>query len=422
MRENAMTQFVTLLAVTLVWLLISGTVGAEDDVLARAKAIHERVIVIDSHVDIPPDFGTEAYDPAAAKAPRQKLDLPGMEEGGLDAAFFVAFVPQRERTPAGYARAAADAFTKLAAIRRMTDIQHPERIGLALSASDVRRLHGERRRAALIGIENGYAVGRSLTLLDIYFDLGARYFGLLHNGHNDIGDSAVPNDFNGEADAEHGGLSEFGRAVVDRANALGIIVDISHAAETTALDAIAASRAPVIASHSSVRAVLDHPRNLSDEVLQALKDKGGVIQIVAFDSYLRALPVEKQAALNALWEETGLHSAADWTRLSDQEKDAYYVRRYEIDRRWPKGSVADLVDHIDRAVELIGMDHVGIASDFNGGGGILGWDDAAETLNVTVELVRQGYNEEEIAKLWGGNLLRVMEAVEAVAAAAREGG
>ena len=417
-----MNRTVTVVLAITVWLPIAGAAEAEDegDLLAHAAAIHERAIVIDSHVDIPPDFATEAYDPVAAKAPRQKLDLPGMEQGGLDAAFFVVFVPQRERNQASYARAIADAFTKLAAIRRMTDVQHPETIGLALSAADVRRFHAEGKRAALIGIENGHAIGRNLSLLDIYFEFGARYLGLLHNGHNDIGDSAVPNERQGEADAEHGGLSQFGRAVIERANALGMVVDISHAAMTTALDAIATSRAPVIASHSSVRAVLEHPRNLSDEVLLALKETGGVVQIVAYDSYLRAVPEEKQAALKVLWEEMGLHSAADWAKLRDEEKDAYYVRRYEIDRQWPKGSVSNLVDHVDHAVELIGIDHVGIASDFNGGGGIVGWDDAAETLNVTVELVRRGYGESEITKLWGGNLLRVMEEAEAVAAALRD--
>ena len=402
-------------------LLLGSAAGADMDAerFARGEAIHKRAIVIDSHVDIPPDFGTEAYDPLAAKAPRQKLDLPGMEQGGLDAAFFVVYVPQRERNPAGYARAMADAFTKFAAIRRMTDLQHPDRIGLALTASDVRRLHNEGRRAALIGIENGYAIGRDLALLDIYYGLGARYLGLTHNGHNDIGDSAVPGSRDAEPEAEHGGLSEFGRSVIARANALGVIVDISHTSMSTALDAIAASRAPVIASHSAVGGVRDHPRNLSDEVLMALRDNGGVVHVVAFDSYLREMPEAKQTALDALREEMGLEDAADWAGLSKEEKDRYYARRGELDAKWPKASVSDLVDHIDYAVELIGIDHVAITSDFNGGGGIVGWDDAAETLNVTVELVRRGYSEGEIIKLWGGNLLRVMEVVRVVAASSR---
>lgn len=417
-----MRETILFILALMVGVLSANPAGAETDaeLLARATAIHGRVITIDTHVDIPPDFGTEAYDPMQAKSPRQQLDLLGMQRGGLDAAFFIVYVPQRERTAAGYARAMADAFIKFAAIRRMTDVQYPDTIGLALTAADVRRLHGEGRRAALIGIENGYAIGRNLELLDIYYDFGARYLGLLHNGHNDIGDSAVPSLGREEADVEHGGLSGFGRAVIARANALGIMIDVSHSAMSTTMDAIAASRAPVIASHSSVRALQDHPRNLSDPALRALKDNGGVVQIVAFDSYLRQVPEEKQAALLALREDMGLKDAADFARLSEEERDTYYARRAEIDLQWPRASVKELADHIDYAVKLIGIDHVGIASDFNGGGGLVGWNNARETLNVTLELVRRGYTEDHIARLWGGNLLRVMEEVEAVAAASRK--
>ena len=388
----------------------------EDELLARASAIHERVITIDTHVDIPPDFGTEAYDPANAKPPGQQVDLPGMESGGLDAAFFVVFVTQRERNPAGYARAMADAFVKYSAIRKMTDVDYPDRIGLALTAGDVRRIHAEGRRVALIGIENGFSIGRNLDLLDVQYGFGARYLGLVHNGHNDVGDSAVPNLARGEPRSEHGGLSEFGRAVIRRANELGIMVDISHSSEATAMDAIEASEAPVIASHSAARGAYAHARNLSDEALLAMRDNGGVVQIVAFDSYLRETPPEKVAAMGALYRDMSLRNAGDFARMSTEQRENYYSRLSEITRMPPRASVRHLADHIDYAVGLIGIEHVGISSDFNGGGGIEGWDNAGETLNVTVELVRRGYSEEQIAKLWGGNLLRVMEAVEAVAA------
>ena len=384
------------------------------ELLVRAAAIHARVLTVDTHVDIPPDFGTESYDPKEAKAGRGQIDLVGMQRGGLDAVFFIVYVGQGERNAAGYARAMADAFAKFAAIRRMTDVQYPETIALARTAGDVRRIHGEGRLAALIGIENGHALGRSLDILDTYHDFGARYLGLLHNGHNDLGDSAVPYPRLKDSPTEHGGLSDFGRAAVGRANDLGIMVDISHAAMTTALDAIRTSRAPVIASHSSVKGVYDHPRNLSDEALIAIRDNGGVAQMVAFDAYLRPVSGERQAAFRALRTEMGVKGFADFQRLSDEKRDAYNARREEIDSKWPKASVNDFADHIDYAVNLIGIDHVGIASDFNGGGGIAGWDNARDTLNVTIELVRRGYAEPDIAKLWGGNLLRVMEAVEAV--------
>ena len=385
------------------------------EVLAQARAIHSRVLTMDTHVDIPTDFGTESYDPKEAKKGRGQIDLVGMERGGLDAVFFIVYVGQGERNAAGYARAMADAFARFAAIRRMTDVQYPDTISLACSARDVCRIHGEGRLAALIGIENGHALGRDLEILRTYYDFGARYLGLLHNGHNDLGDSAVPHPRLKDPPSEHGGLTDFGRAVVGRANDLGIMVDISHAAMTTAMDAIRASRAPVIASHSSVKGVYEHPRNLSDEALTAIRDNGGVAQMVAFDAYLRPVSGERQAAFRALRTEMGTKGFVDFERLSDEKRDAWNARRQEIDAKWPKASVKDFAEHIDYTVNLVGIDHVGIASDFNGGGGIAGWDNARDTLNVTVELVRRGYGEEQIAQLWGGNLLRVMEAVEAAA-------
>ena len=394
------------------------TAGADNEaeLLAGARAIHDRVITIDTHVDIPADFGTEAYDPAKAKPPGQQVDLAGMEQGGLDAVFFIVFVMQRERNAAGYARAMADAFVKYSAIRKMTDVDYPDRIGLALTAADVRRIHAEGLRIALIGIENGFSIGRDLDLLDVQYGFGARYLGLLHNGHNDLGDSAVPNAARGEPEAEHGGLSEFGREAIRRANQLGMMVDVSHSSEKTTMDAIQASAAPVIASHSAVAGAFAHARNMSDEAILAIRDNGGVVQIVAFDSYLRQTPPEKQAAMGAVYREMNIRNAADFAGMSEEQRGTFYARMAEVTRMPPRATVKHLADHIDYAVGLIGIDHVGISSDFNGGGGIEGWDNAGETLNVTVELVRRGYSEEAIAKLWGGNLLRVMEAVEAVAA------
>ena len=353
----------------------SGAAGAdtEAELLDRARAIHDRVITIDTHVDIPPDFGTEAYDPAQARPPGQQVDLPGMEQGGLDAVFFIVFVMQRERTEAGYAQAIADAFVKYSAIRKMTDIDYPDRIGLALTAADVRRINAEGRRVALIGIENGFSIGRNLDLLDIQFGFGARYLGLLHNGHNDIGDSAVPNLALDNSRAEHGGLSEFGRAVIRRANELGMMVDISHSSEATAMDAIEASEAPVIASHSAAKGAFPHARNLSDEALLAMRDNGSVVQIVAFDSYLRATPPEKTAAMGALYRDMNLRNASDFARMPAEQRETYYSRLGEIIRMPPRATVKHLADHIDYAVGLIGIDHVGISSDFNGGGGIEGW-------------------------------------------------
>lgn len=387
----------------------------EAELFAKAKEIQAKVISIDTHVDIPFDFASPAYDMMKPGVRGQQVHIPTMIEGGLDVPFLIVYMGQGERTVSGYAKAAADAFTKFSAIHRATDELYKDHLELALTAADVRRIVGSGKKATVIGMENGYAIGKDLRLLDAYYDYGARYLGLLHNGHNDLGDSAQPNRTKKEPDAEHNGLSPLGKQVVTRLNELGIMADISHASMKTALDMIAISKAPVIASHSSVKGVFDHPRNVSDDVLDAIKKNGGVVQIVAFDPYLRAAPAEKTQTIAALQKTMGIRSGADIDRLQPGQLQAYEAELATIENTWPKAGVANLVDHMDYAIKRIGIDHVGISSDFNGGGGIRGWSNAAETINVTLELVRRGYTEEQIAKLWGGNLLRVMEQVEAYA-------
>lgn len=387
----------------------------EAELFAKAKEIQAKVISIDTHVDIPFDFASPAYDMMKPGVRGQQVHIPTMIEGGLDVPFLIVYMGQGERTVSGYAKAAADAFTKFSAIHRATDELYKDHLELALTAADVRRIVGSGKKATVIGMENGYAIGKDLRLLDAYYDYGARYLGLLHNGHNDLGDSAQPNRTKKEPDAEHNGLSPLGKQVVTRLNELGIMADISHASMKTALDMIAVSKAPVIASHSSVKGVFDHPRNVSDDLLDAIKKNGGVVQIVAFDPYLRAAPAEKTQAIAALQKTMGIRSGADVDRLQPGQLQAYEAELATIENTWPKAGVANLVDHMDYAIKRIGIDHVGISSDFNGGGGIRGWSNAAETINVTLELVRRGYTEEQIAKLWGGNLLRVMEQVEAYA-------
>ncbi len=386
---------------------------SESDLYAKARAIHERVLTIDTHVDIPFGFATPAYDMMKPGPRGQQVHIPTMIEGGLDAPFLIVYMGQGERTIAGYAKAAADAFTKFSAIHRAADDLYKDKIELAYTAADVRRIYTAGKKPIVIGMENGYSVGKDLRLLDVYYGYGARYLGLLHNGHNDLGDSAQPNAK--EPEAEHNGLSPLGKQVVEKLNELGIMADISHASMKTALDILAVSKAPVIASHSAVKSVYDHPRNVSDEVLDAIKRSGGVVQVVAFDPYLRAVPAEKTKAIEALRKTMGIRNGADIERLQPGQLQAYEAELATIENMWPKADVKNLVDHMDYAIKRIGIDHVGISSDFNGGGGIRGWGNAAETLNVTLELVRRGYTEDQIAKLWGGNLLRVMEQVEAYA-------
>jgi len=395
---------------------------AAPDFDEKVAAIHDRVIAIDTHVDIPPEWATAAMDPG--KDGRWQVDIPKMKEGGLDAAFFIVYVGQGPRSEAGHAEAVSKAFQKFAAIRRMTDEQYPDEIALARTADDVVEINGEGKQVALIGIENGYTLGGRIDLVEDYYNLGARYLGLTHNGHNDLGDAAVPRPELGDGPSEHGGLSAFGKEVIDEANRLGIMVDVSHSAPSTTAEAAAYSKAPIIASHSSIHELRAHPRNLDNDGLEAVASKGGVVNIVAFDAYLIDVSPEKIEAIKQIREDMGVDYT--WaTTASDEQWAEYRSRIAALNEKFPQSNVARLVDHIEYAVKRIGIDHVGISSDFGGGGGVSGWMNATESEEVTRELAKRGYSEEEITKLWGGNLLRVMREVEKVAAelqAASKGG
>ena len=391
--------------------------GSVDDsaLVARAREIHARVITLDTHVDISPGNFTETRN--YTQRLRTQVDLPKMEEGGLDAVFLIVYVGQsNDFSAAGYERARAAALEKFSAIRRLTTEIAPERIGLARTAAEVRRIAASGRKVALIGVENGYPLGEDLGVVKAFYDLGARYLSLAHNGHNQLSDSNT-----GERDGVwlHGGLSRLGRQVIAELNRLGIMVDVSHPSRQSMMQTLELSTAPVIASHSAVRALCDHSRNLDDEQLQALKRNGGVAQIVAFSSYVKCgqESSERTAAIAALRAAYGL-GAGRPVSLDSARRASYQREMLELNRRFPpppRATVRDFVDHVDYAVRLIGIDHVGISSDFDGGGGVEGWSDASQTFNVTLELARRGYSEAQIGQLWSGNLLRVMEAVEATA-------
>ena len=386
---------------------------AERALAARAAAIHERVLTFDTHVDVPLNFATRAVDPGVAGD--FQVDLPKMRAGGLDAGFFVVSVGQTARTPENEAQARADAMTKFEAIHRMAGELYPDEIEIARTAADVPRIAAAGKLVAAIGIGNGYVVGRDLSLLETYHRLGARYMTLAHGGHNDVADSATPREALGDAESEHGGVSPFGARVIAEMNRLGMLVDVSHVSRAAMLDAVRLSEAPVIASHSSMRALMPHPRNLDDEQLLALAGSGGVVQTVALGAFLSETAALRAAEYRNIRGAFGMIPGQQPEELGAEPYEDYVGRMEALDERWPDATVADFVDHVDYAVNLIGVDHVGISSDFDGGGGVAGWSDASETLNVTVELVRRGYSEEEIARLWGGNLLRVWGEAEAVA-------
>ncbi|MEZ5418889.1 MAG: dipeptidase [Vicinamibacterales bacterium] len=389
--------------------------GPDTALVAKARAIHDRVITLDTHVDIDPgEFAGKARN--YTERLDSQVNLPKMEAGGLDAAFFIVYVGQGPLTADGYAKAYAQAVEKFDAIQRLTKEIAPDRIGLALSADDVRAIAKSGRKVALIGVENAYPLGTDLGRVKEFYDRGGRYMSLAHNGHSQFADSNT-----GERDGRwmHNGLSDLGRQLIAELNRWGIMVDVSHPSKQANLQAMALSKAPVIASHSAARALADHSRNMDDEQLEALKKNGGVIQTVAFDSYVKIKPPDSPARAAAVAKvRDEFRTRGGGGNLSDDVRAAFRARMAEVDKQFPpppRATVADFVNHIDYLVKKIGIDHVGIASDFDGGGGVEGWNSAEETFNVTLELVRRGYTEAQIGQLWSGNLLRVMDEVQKVA-------
>ena len=401
--------------------------------IARARAIHERVMTIDTHVDISPArFRADTLN-YTSKLPGTQVDVVKMEEGGLDAVFLIVYVGQTpELDSAAFAKANASALEKFVAIHRLTDELAPKRVGLATSAAQARAIYASGRKAIFIGIENGFPIGADITNVRKFYELGGRYMSLAHNGHSQLSDSNT-----GERDGvwRWNGLSPLGKQVIAEMNRLGMMIDISHPSKASMMQTVALSKAPIIASHSGVRALCNHSRNLDDEQIRAMGANNGVIQLVAFNSYVKCDPkldaARNQIRADAMAElrmEFGITAAAQTAAMRAQidslpteRKNAYLARQEEIISRRTLGdtpaTVSDYVNHIDYVVKMIGIDHAGISSDFDGGGGVDGWRNATETFNVTLELVRRGYTEEQIGKIWGGNLLRVLEDVERVAAA-----
>ncbi|KGO99595.1 dipeptidase [Novilysobacter defluvii] len=365
-------------------------------------------LTLDSHVDIPRTYMQEArYD--AGTDTELRVDLGKMERGGLDAAFFIIYVEQGPLTPEGYAEAIATAEGRYAGIEALL-ARYPERIRFAGSPAEVRRNHADGVLSAMIGIENGYSLGRSLDAVDRAWERGVRYLGLTHVGHNALCTSSSPHEATGEA-PPGAGLTGFGRSVVLRANQLGMMVDISHASDQCVRDVVEWSRAPVIASHSSAHALVPHPRNLNDELLRAVAATGGVVQVVAYTHFLRANP-GREAAEEALKQEVArLAGDPEFDYRLHEDHPAFQEGLARIEVEHPPADMDDYMDHVEHVVRVAGIDHVGLASDFDGGGGIIGWEDASQTPNVTAALRERGFTDAQIEKLWSGNFLRVWDEV-----------
>jgi membrane dipeptidase/D-alanyl-D-alanine dipeptidase len=415
-------------------LLFTGTLvfaqqNSDETLLKKAKEIHENIITIDTHADININNFTE--DRNYTMDLGNQVTLPKMEAGGLDVAWFIVYTGQEELTEEAFKNAYENAMSKFDAIHKLVEDFAPEQIGLATNSQEVRKLVAEGKKVAMIGVENGYSIGLDVENVEKFYNLGARYMSLSHQGHSQLSDSNT-----GEENDEwlHNGLSDLGKEVIAEMNRLGMMIDVSHPSKEAIKQMFELSKAPLIASHSSARELCNHSRNLDDELLVLFKKHGGVVQTVAFSAYVNT---EKDKVFSEASEKVYEEKAAEMDfeilprdtvrALSNTERNAYYADYQKVrnaaspdiellkEEIEPVG-VSDFVDHIDYMVDLIGIEHVGISSDFDGGGGIDGWEDASETLNITKELVKRGYTEEEIAKLWGENLLRVMDEVDAVAA------
>ena len=359
----------------------------------KAQLIHLKTTTLDTHNDIDVKNFTDSLN--YSQDTETQVNLPKMIAGALDVSWFIVYTKQGDLTPQGYKKAADNAQSKFDAIRRLTEVYAPTKIGLATSSKELDSFRKMGKKVAMIGVENAYPIGLDTANVKRYYDLGARYMSLAHNGHNQFSDSNT-----GEFDntTKHGGISALGKQLIEKMNYYGIMVDISHPSKEAIRQTIAHSKAPVIASHSSARALSDHPRNLDDEQLQWVKKSGGVVQTVALAAFVNK---EKDAA----------YKKAKDSILKINPKASLET----IKKSTPPVNVSDFVDHIDYIKNKIGIDHVGISSDFDGGGGIEGWQDASQTYNVTLELVRRGYSEQEIGKIWSGNLLRVLDRAQEVA-------
>ena len=414
-------------------LIFSQKQNYSNKIIEKSKEIHNSTITIDTHDDISVKNFTEQKN--YTQDLNTQVNLPKMDKGGLDVAWFIVYSGQHALDKEGYKKAFTNAMDKFNAIHRLVEEYAPDQIELALTSGDVKRIHKQGKKVAMIGIENAYPIGTNLNNIKLFYELGGRYMSLAHQGHSQFSDSNT-----GEKDDVwlYNGLSEQGKKAIIEMNRLGMMIDVSHPSKQAFSEMIKLSKAPLIASHSSSRYLCNHSRNLDDEQLLLLKENGGVVQTVAFAGYLN---IEKNAAFvsskNEILENIAKErhfEILNWEKresLNEKELATYNNERDKIMEEgkpelekaaieFPPVNVADFVDHIDYMVQLIGINHVGISSDFDGGGGVYGWEDASETFNVTLELLARGYSKKDISKLWGLNLLRVLDEVQEIAEKIRD--
>lgn len=386
--------------------LLAGCSSSDEQLTRQADRIHASILTVDTHCDTPMDFSDPNFD-LGVRHDEGCVDFPRMIEGGLHAEFFAVFIGQGPRDDSSFTKVHNQALEIFNSIHKNVE-KNSAVAEMAYTADDAYRIKKDGRIAAFIGLENGYPIGNDISRVKQYYDLGARYITLSHSRNNDICDSSTD-----PKGPESNGLSPFGIQVVKEMNRLGMMVDISHISDKSFFDVLKYSAAPVIASHSSCRALCGSPRNLTDDMLLALKENGGVIQICILGNYLRTPEPnpELDAKLKELQAKYG-----DYGALSEDSKKIVRAEYRAIQKKYEKpATVKDVVDHIDHAVQIVGIDYVGIGTDFDGGGGVEGCRTAAEMKNITIELLRRGYSKAEITKIWSGNIMRVMRKAEEVA-------
>ncbi|MCI3133468.1 dipeptidase [Phenylobacterium aquaticum] len=369
---------------------------------------HRDAIVLDTHYDTPANFhvpGWDMLDRHDYAVDGSQVDLPRMIEGGVDGGFFAIYTPQGARGVAGDQQARDFGLVRATEIHEMV-AKHGDKFAIALKAADAPAILAQNKRFVFLSMENGPPVAGDISLMQAFYALGVRMMGPVHFLNNDLADSATDK-------PEWGGLSPRGKDFVAEANRLGIVLDASHASDQVLDQMLTLSKAPIILSHSGCKAIFDHPRNIDDAHLKALAAHGGVIQINAFSNYMVPTPhiPERDAAMAALMKQIGF-SGRDMT--PDQRK-AFIAGRKAIDAKWPvpRANLDDYMKHMLHAIEVAGIDHVGVSGDFDGGGGIDGLESVADYPKITQRLMAAGYTKADVAKIWGGNALRVLAEVEA---------
>ena len=367
--------------------------------------LRAKYLTLDSHIDIPFDYMINPeHDPG--NETDMQVDFQKMLKGNLDGGFFIVYVGQSELSKKGYQEAKEKAIIKFNAINKMVE-KYPNKIVLVKSPEEVYEAKRNKKLFAAIGIENGYVIGEDIELLKYYYDLGARYMTLSHIGHNQISDSSLPKKSLKNEIEMHGGLSDFGKITIKKMNELGMMIDISHVSDKSALQAIRLSHHPVIASHSGARSVANHPRNIPDNIIREIAKKGGVVQVVAFSSYVKVNKKRTESIVSLRDSILAMTGDKNFIPEKHMKLIKYKNGMDRINKEFPLPGIDSFIDHIDHIVDLVGIDYVGISSDFGGGGGIEGWSDASQTFNITNSLLLRGYSEDEVNKIWSENFLRV---------------